>query len=456
MTNLFDYADEKPTPPPEPWTVSALANAIKRTLEGEFGSVSVRGELGRVTKHSSGHIYFDIKDDASVVHAVWFKNAQKTTQQNPAILSALAQGAEVVLRGRLSSYPARSEYQLIVTHVELAGVGALLKLIEERKKKLAAEGLFDADRKKPLPYLPRVIGVITSPTGAVIQDILHRLRDRMMPHLILWPTPVQGETAAQRITRALEGFQNEISPRPDVIIVARGGGSVEDLMPFNDEELVRAVASCSIPVISAVGHETDWTLIDYAADMRAPTPTGAAEMAVPVKADLVYTLRQTQTRLDQAIRTAMLQRRTRLEALHRALVHPRTLIENRMQTLDEKGLRLSHALKQWLNVHHLRLARLTLPPPHNKIAQQKERLMSFSFRLSPEMIRREIDRHRQRLSALSRTLDALSYERTLERGFALALSPTGKPVSRAHEAPPVMTLRFYDGDVRVEQTPPPQ
>ncbi len=403
------------------WTVSALAQAVRQTLEGQFGTVRVRGELGRVTRHGSGHMYFDLKDAEAVIHAAWFKAAR----HRDAI--ALESGAEVVVTGRLSSYPARSEYQLIVTGVSLAGVGALLKLIEDRKNRLAAEGLFAPERKQSLPYLPRTIGIITSPTGAVIQDMLHRLRDRFLPHVLLWPVAVQGEGAAAQVCAAVEGFQT-LTPRPDVLIIARGGGSVEDLMPFNDEALVRTVAACTIPVISAIGHETDWTLLDLVADVRAPTPTGAAEFAVPVKAGLEAGVLDLQARLGSAAIRALRQRRDRLEGYRRALVHPRALLETRLQQLDDRAARLSRALAQWLTSRRLRLARLTLRHPGELAARQ-----------------------RQRLEAVERLLKAVSYQRTLERGFALALSQEGRLIPRAAVAPQHLRLRFADGELAVSR-----
>lgn len=407
----------------EPWTVSGLAQAVRRMVEGNFGEVRVKGELGRITRHSSGHVYFDLKDENAVIHAAWFKGAQKK-----AAVALLEQGAEVVVSGRLSTYPARSEYQLIATNIELAGVGALLKLIEDRKKKLAAEGLFDAERKKTLPYLPRTIGIITSPTGAVIQDMLHRLRDRFLPHVLFWPVTVQGETAAAEVRAALEGLQT-FNPRPDVIIIARGGGSVEDLMPFNDEALVRAVAASAIPVISAIGHETDWTLIDLAADVRAPTPTGAAEFAVPVKADLLFTTADLRQRLEGAMQRVLRQQRVTLEALRRGLTHPRALLENMTQRLDDRALRLGTALRGWLAAHQLRLARLAVRPPTERLAHA-----------------------RQKLDLLTRMMDAVSYQRVLERGFALVVDESGHAVARAKDAPDLLQLRFSDGMLRVRKT----
>lgn len=448
----------------ETWTVSDLAQAVKRTVEGTFGEVRVKGELSRITKHSSGHIYFDIKDEGAVIHAAWFRGAQKA-----AAVKLLEQGAEVVVSGRLSTYPARSEYQLIASTIELAGVGALLKLIEERKKKLAAEGLFDAARKKALPFLPRTIGIITSPTGAVIQDMLHRLRDRFLPQVLFWPVTVQGEDAADQVRAAIEGFQT-FTPRPDVLIVARGGGSIEDLMPFNDEALVRAVAASAIPVISAIGHETDWTLIDLAADVRAPTPTGAAEFAVPVKADLLAATATLRQRLELSSLRYLRQQRLTLDGVVRGLGQPRSLLENMMQRLDERSLRLSHALRSWLAAHQLRLARLTPRAPLDQVGRCRQRLDERSLRLSHALeqwlqVHRlqlarlslrapvaQIDRAAQRLDLLARMMTAVSYQSVLERGFALVMDEAGHAVARAADAPEALQLRFSDGVLRVQKS----
>src|SRR4051794_5587045 len=264
-------------------SVTELAGALKRTIENAFGQVRVRGEISGFKRHASGHCYFTLKDDNACIDAVIWRSSVGLLAFRP------EDGAEVIATGKLSTYPGRSKYQIIVDRMELAGEGALLALVEKRRKALAAEGLFDAARKRKLPFLPQVIGVVTSPTGAVIRDILHRLEDRCPTRVIVWPVPVQGEGAAARVAEAIRGFAS-IDPRPDLLIVARGGGSIEDLWAFNEEEVVRAAADSPIPLISAVGHETDTTLIDFAADRRAPTPTAAAEMAVPVRAELASAL----------------------------------------------------------------------------------------------------------------------------------------------------------------------
>ena len=286
----MDEFSESQNPPPHgdnmpEQTVSELANALKKTVEDSYGFVRVRGELGRVVLAKSGHLYFDIKDEGATLNTIMWKGNASKLPFKP------EEGLEVVAEGRLSTYPGRSNYQMIADKLRPAGLGALMQLLEERKKKLAAEGLFDAGRKKPIPFLPTVIGVVTSPTGAVIRDILHRVRDRYPVHVLIWPALVQGEKAAAEVEAGIRGFNalkvGGAIPRPDVIIVARGGGSIEDLWPFNEERVVRAVADSEIPLISAVGHETDTTLIDFVSDRRAPTPTGAAEMALPVRSELI-------------------------------------------------------------------------------------------------------------------------------------------------------------------------
>ena len=322
---MFSSMNEQ-TPPsniPE-FTVSELSGALRRTVEEAFDHVRVRGEISGFKRHSSGHLYFSLKDSDAVMDAVCWKG------QAVRLGLAPEDGMEVIAVGRLTTYPGRSKYQMVVERMELAGQGALLKLLEDRRRKLAAEGLFDQDRKRPLPYLPNVIGIVTSPTGAVIRDILHRLAERFPRHVLLWPVAVQGDGAAAQIAAAIAGFnalpKGGIIPRPDLLIVARGGGSIEDLWAFNEEIVVRAAAASTIPLISAVGHETDTTLIDFASDLRAPTPTAAAEKAVPVRADLVAWIAETGARLTGAMARSLTERRNRVDALARALPQPRAVI----------------------------------------------------------------------------------------------------------------------------------
>ncbi|MCA1259540.1 exodeoxyribonuclease VII large subunit, partial [Nitratireductor aquimarinus] len=296
------------------FSVSEISGALKRTVEDRFGHVRVRGEVsGYRGPHSSGHAYFALKDDRSRLEAVIWRGVFSKLKFLP------QEGLEIIVTGKLTTYPGSSKYQIVIESVEPAGAGALMALLEERKKKLAAEGLFEDSRKKPIPFMPRVIGVVTSPTGAVIRDIIHRISDRFPVHVIVWPVRVQGETTGDEVSNAVAGFnalpEGGPLPRPDLVIVARGGGSLEDLWGFNDESVVRAVAASDIPVISAVGHETDWTLIDLVADRRAPTPTGAAEMAVPVKADLEASVARLSARLKGAVSREGDRKRQALQAL---------------------------------------------------------------------------------------------------------------------------------------------
>ena len=343
--DLIEDADRnRPAPPgnqPE-YTVSELSGAVKRVIEGEFGLVRVRGEVGRVSRPASGHLYFDLKDDRSVIAAISWKGQVAKMQVRP------EEGMEVVATGRMTTFPGQSKYQLIVEDVASAGAGALMAMLERRRAALAAEGLFDAGRKRRLPYLPGVIGVVTSPSGAVIRDILHRLRDRFARHVLIWPVAVQGPDCAEQVAAAIRGF-NAIDPggpvpRPDVLIVARGGGSLEDLWGFNEEVVVRAAAASEIPLISAVGHETDTTLIDHAADLRAPTPTAAAELAVPVRLDLVAGLDALAARLTRGVVLGVTGRAQRLRDLGRALPRLEAVLANPRQRLDAVAGRLGGGL----------------------------------------------------------------------------------------------------------------
>ncbi|MGA8401050.1 MAG: exodeoxyribonuclease VII large subunit, partial [Stellaceae bacterium] len=336
-----DLPANQPGNQPE-YTVSELAAALRRSIEDKFSLVRVRGEVSGFKRVGSGHCYFSLKDADAVLDAVCWRTTAMRLSVQP------EDGMEVVATGRLTTYPGRSKYQLVVDSIELAGIGALLKLLDERRKRLAAEGLFAAERKKKLPFLPGIIGVVTSPTGAVIRDILHRLSDRFPRRVLVWPVAVQGEGAAAQVAAAIDGF-NRLAPggpvqRPDLIIVARGGGSLEDLMAFNEEIVVRAAAASSIPLISAVGHETDTTLIDHASDRRAPTPTAAAEMAVPVRLDLIAELDGKAARLTRGLSRVLDERRLKLSGLARGLPDPHDLIGAATQRLDDRAERLRLAI----------------------------------------------------------------------------------------------------------------
>jgi exodeoxyribonuclease VII large subunit len=339
------------------FTVSEIAQAVKRTVEDEFGHVRVRGEIsGFRGQHSSGHAYFTLKDDAASIDAVVWKGSYGRLAFKP------EEGMEVIATGRLTTFPRSSKYQIVIENIEPAGAGALMALLEERRKKLLAEGLFARERKRPLPYLPRVIGVITSPTGAVIRDILHRLDDRFPSHVLVWPVRVQGETCAPEVVNAIEGFNAMQAagtlPRPDLLIVARGGGSIEDLWGFNEESVVRAVANSDIPVISAVGHETDTTLIDYASDMRAPTPTAAAEAAVPVRAELIAYVEDQGSRQRQAARRSLSSLKDRLRAASAGLPRPADLVATQRQSLDMASSQLAGGLRHFVQARRIAFSNL--------------------------------------------------------------------------------------------------
>jgi exodeoxyribonuclease VII large subunit len=446
-------AAEAPSPAaanlPE-YTVSELSFRLKRVVEESFAYVRVRGEISGFVRARSGHLYLSLKDDKAVLDAVCWKGTAAALRFRP------EDGLEVVCTGRLSTYPGRSRYQLVIERMEPAGVGALMALLEERRRKLAAEGLFDEARKRPLPYLPEVIGVVTSPTGAVIRDILHRLRERFPRRVLLWPVQVQGEAAAEQVAAAIRGF-NRIAPggpvpRPDLLIVARGGGSVEDLWAFNEEVVVRAAAASEIPLISAVGHETDTTLIDFAADRRAPTPTAAAEIAVPVRADLVEALADLDRRQRQAARRLVAERRRHLEGLARGLRGPRDLLALASQRFDDVAERLVRSLRALVETRRQHLVALAaaLRPLllRQELRRERERIVGLGQRLG-RAGRLRLDEARRRVQAAERLLQGLSYENVLMRGFAVVRDGGGAPVTLAAATAPGMALdiQFKDGRV---------
>lgn len=496
----MDLIDDSPTPTgnqPE-YTVSELSGAVKRVIEGEFGLVRVRGEVGRVSRPASGHLYFDLKDDRSVIAAVSWKGQVARMQVRP------EEGMEVVATGRMTTFPGQSKYQLIVEDVAPAGAGALMAMLEKRKAALQAEGLFDPGRKQPIPYLPRVIGVVTSPSGAVIRDILHRLRDRFPRHVLVWPVAVQGQSCAAEVAAAIRGF-NAIEPggpipRPDVLIVARGGGSLEDLWGFNEEIVVRAAAASRIPLISAVGHETDTTLIDHAADLRAPTPTAAAELAVPVRLELLATLEALGARLLRGTVQGVGARGQRLRDLGRALPRLEALLATPRQRLDGAATRLSAGLglavagkhrgfdrvagrmqpatlravvqrqREMLGARQERLARAMAL----RLERRGERLTDLSARLAPALARmlgdatrrgaegrvqlarlaerleaapaQRLARLADRLEALDRMRATLGYAETLKRGYAVVRGDGAVVTTRAGaEKATALEIEFRDG-----------
>jgi exodeoxyribonuclease VII large subunit len=432
------------------FSVTELSAALKRSVEEQFALVRVRGEISGLKFHSSGHVYFDLKDDKAVLNAVIWRGVAQRLKVRP------ESGLEVICTGKLSTYAGSSRYQIIVEQVELAGLGALMAMLEARRKALAAEGLFDASRKKKLPFLPEVIGVITSPTGAVIRDIMHRLQARFPRRVLLWPVAVQGEKAASEVAAAIAGFNafdGKSVPRPDLIIVARGGGSVEDLMAFNDEAVVRAAAASTIPLISAVGHETDTTLIDFAADMRAPTPTAAAELAVPVRAELLAQTLDFERRFVRCFGKAMDDRRRHLAQLVRVLPRPESLFAAQRQRLDVTGEKLSHALRRNLQIHEARFnkadARLRDRMLRDRMAVLGERLAGLMTRAERAQKVRLAQKRRQ-FEGVARELELISYRKVLERGFALVRGEDGAVRRRADaiKGGEALTLTFADGEAR--------
>jgi len=417
-----------------PLTISEISALLKRTVEDRFGFVRLRGELSGVKRAASGHFYCALKDEGAVIDGVMWKG-------NAARLNFRAEdGLEVIATGKLTTYPGRSKYQIVIDSLELAGEGALLALLEKTRARLAAEGLFDERRKRALPFLPRVIGVVTSPTGAVIRDILHRLADRFPSHVLVWPVLVQGQGAAEQVAAAVRGFcalqPGGPVPRPDVVIVARGGGSIEDLWSFNEEAVVRAIADCTIPVISAVGHETDTTLADYAADRRAPTPTAAAEMAVPVRADLAFTLADLAKRQRRAVYRPVELGRERLAARVRLLPRPENLLAPQAQRLDDLSERLRRALGDRSARGRERLAgaaaRLT-PSLLSRTAAEAQRRLAGA-RLAPALVERPLREGAHRLASLSRVMSQLHPERPLERGYAIIRDAGGRALTTRAEA----------------------
>ena len=417
MTDLAPSLDEAGNA--KPYSVSELAFALKRTLEDAYGFVRLRGELSKVTNHSNGHVYLTIKDERAAIDGVVWKGSVRGLQVRP------EQGLEVIVTGKITTYPQGSRYQIVIETMEPAGIGALLAQLERLKAKLAAEGLFEAARKQPLPDMPAVIGVITSPTGAVIRDILHRIRDRWPCRVIVWPVVVQGDAAAAQVAAAIRGFAaldgSGPVPRPDVLIVARGGGSVEDLWAFNDEALARTVAECPIPLISAVGHETDTTLIDFVSDRRAPTPTAAAEMATPVLAELKALVSDLDARLHRSGGRVVEDRRGRIANAERALKRVPDLLRLAEQRFDIISGKLGAGLARNAAVHERELVRVAsrLSPLLLQRPQgvQKERLDSLAARLQPSM-RRRLERLSERLKGLSQLHQSVDPDRPLQRGFA--------------------------------------
>jgi exodeoxyribonuclease VII large subunit len=427
--------------------VAEISQALKMTVEHAFQRVRVRGEISGLKRAGSRHVYFTLKDDSANLDGVCWRGTAGRLRLQP------EDGMEMIVTGRLTTYPARSRYQLVAESFEIAGEGALLKLLEDRRRKLAAEGLFDAERKRELPYLPAVIGVVTSPTGAVIRDILHRLADRFPSRVLVWPVLVQGDGAAEQIAEAIDGFNGLAPghpdlPRPDLLIVARGGGSLEDLWAFNEEIVVRAAAGSAIPLISAVGHETDTTLIDYASDRRAPTPTAAAEIAVPVLHELLAQIMDSGARLQGAVGRRVSEGRLRLEGLARGLPDPGRALEDGAQRLDDWSERLSNALALGIRARTRELATHAagLRAPRHMIDAGARSLKGEVRALGRAISERVID-GRRRLESTSALLESYSYQRVLERGFALVTDAEGNTVASvaAVAAGDDVNLQLADG-----------
>ncbi|NIZ14170.1 exodeoxyribonuclease VII large subunit [Phaeobacter sp. HF9A] len=472
MSDLLD--DPTPGQNAPEFSVSEISGEVKRTLESTFGRIRVRGEVGRVFKARSGHLYYDIKDDRSVLACTTWKGQVSKLAVVP------EEGLEVVVTGRLTAFGGQSKYNMNVEEVAVAGQGALMALLEKRKVQMQAEGLFAPERKKPLPYLPQIIGVVTSPSGAVIRDILHRLRDRFPRKVLVWPVAVQGNACAPEVARAIEGF-NQMTPggalpRPDLLIVARGGGSIEDLWGFNEEIVARAAAASQIPLISAVGHETDTTLIDYVSDLRAPTPTAAAEHAVPVRLELLGWVESQSARMTHATARAVQQRRQRLGDLARALPKPDTLLETPRQRLDRISDRPPHALIAGVQKRKLTLSdrtaslrpatlknllerrqdglknlasRLTLRPITQDVERKRDALGRITQRLNAAQSARQ-ERLRSQLTASGRQLEILSYKATLRRGYAVVRDGDALvTTTAAAKTAAALSVEFADGVISV-------
>lgn len=410
---------EKPEPLVQPDTVFSVSDAsalLKGVVETAFPRIKIRGELSQITRATSGHIYMTIKDAGAAISAIIWRSTP--------IPFKLDDGLEVIITGRFTTYPARSNYQIIVNEIEMAGVGAILKMLEERKRKLAAEGLFDASRKKPLPRLPQTIGVVTSPTGAAFQDIQNRLRERFPVRVILYPATVQGATAAVEVAAGIEYFNR--ANNVDVIIVARGGGSLEDLLPFSEEIVVRAAAASHIPLISGVGHEPDWMLIDFAADVRAPTPTGAAETVVPTKLSLFQDLDNMWHRMSSNFTTRLANAKSRIDSI--AIKSPRQMVMEQAQRLDDISRTMNIFITGALTTAHQKM---------NAVATLQNILQNKMATLN------------QSVGHLGQMLNSLSYKNVLARGYAIARDDKNNIVARAENAPRIASIEFADGILKI-------
>lgn len=427
------------------YSVSEISARVKRVVEDNFGYVRVRGEISECkVQAGSGHCYLTLKDENAALSAVCWKGTMSKLAHKPQV------GMEVIATGKISTYAkGKSAYQMVIDAMEPAGVGALMAMLEQRKKQLEKEGLFDPAKKKPIPYLPTIIGIVTSPTGAVIRDMLHRISDRFPRHVLLWPVAVQGQGAAEQIAAAIAGFNAMTQNRPDVLIVARGGGSIEDLWAFNEEVVVRAAAASSIPLISAVGHETDTTLIDYASDKRAPTPTGAAEFAVPVRSELVSLVEVLGARQNGAVRKMLQQQGERVQGLVRGLPRPQQLVATMAQTLDGLSERLGLVLPRLLQQKHEQLSALRLSPKFIALQaeRQQQQLIGLVQRADTAMLR-SMERKASQLERLGSMLASLNVLAVMQRGFALVKDANGAVVKHAAALADGqgVNLHFHDGE----------
>lgn len=410
---------QKPEPFVQPDVIFSVSDAsalLKNVVETAFPRIRIRGELSQITRASSGHMYMTIKDAGAAISVIIWRGTP--------VPFKLEDGLEVLITGRFTTYPARSNYQVIVSEIEMAGVGAILKMLEERKRKLAAEGLFDQARKKPIPRFPQRIGIVTSPTGAAFQDIQNRLRERFPVTIVLYPATVQGATAAAEVAAGIEYFNR--AKNVDVIIVARGGGALEDLLPFSEEVVVRAAAASEIPLISGVGHEPDWMLIDYAADLRAPTPTGAAEMVVPTKISLIQELDNLWHRLSNNFTTRLTNAKSRVDAI--AIKSPKQLVMEQQQRLDDSGRTMNIFINSKIATYH----------------QRMDAISSFQNILQSKMLTLN-----QAVLHLSQMLNSLSYKNVLKRGYAIVRDEENNIVSRADENRKPATIEFVDGIIKL-------
>lgn len=427
------------------YTVSQISYRLKSVVENEFAYVKIRGEVSGLKLAPSGHAYFSLKDDNANISAVCWKGVFNNLPVKP------QEGIELVCVGTITIYPGQSKYQLVVEKVELAGIGALMAMLEKRKAQFAQEGLFNPEHKKKIPYLPKKIGIITSPTGSVIRDMLHRIQDRFPTHVLLWPVLVQGDKAAMQVSEAIAGF-NRLEDKPDVIIVARGGGSVEDLWAFNEEIVVRSAYASKIPLISAIGHETDFTLLDFVADLRAPTPTAAAEMAVPVLSSIIINLRGVANRTQYATEKFFESHRNKLLMLQKSLPNYQTILTNFIQRLDDLSIRYMNSTVRWFEVHKNRINTLHLKLKHPKdvIKLSQQKLTQNSSRINQAMKQYYINKY-QLLKLTSSLLNSYSYKKTLSRGFAIIISKENNALISAKQTASgdKLIAEFHDGKLNL-------